>query len=430
MLQSISLSNKVNGCGTFYLQIHSAFRMKMMYNFYTMALRVGYREVGGQALRNYGDRKRRYRRNRVIIFSSLLVLIVLIGAIYLIRLYNRTYKDYKVLDVVANTEENLGGYLEYKGAVVRYSKDGAVAVDNKGNYLWNGSYEMTEPIADACNDYVVIADRGGKQLQIFNKDGLAGSWPVNYPIVKVEVARQGVVAVLMIEGETSYIELYTKEGDLLGEKVNNMSKDGYPMDISLSNDGNKIAATYLSINKGEIINNILFLNYGEVGKNYTDRTVGGKIHTGEIVPRITFLDNDTVSAFTETGLLFFSMEEIAKLAKEEVIEGRIKSVLHNEKYAGVVLDEDGKNASKLILYNLKGNRVLDMKLDMEYVSIFLSGDEIILYDDLSCVIYKADGREKFRYTFTANISALYPVNYLDRYIMVNPKEILEIQLVE
>lgn len=381
-------------------------------------------------MRDYEGRKKRYRRNRVIIFSSLLLLIVIIGAIYVIRLFNRSYQEYEVLNSVANTEENLGGYLEYKGAVVRFSKDGAVAVDNKGNLLWNGSYEMTDPVGDACGEYAVIADRGSKHVQIFNKKGLAGSLTMNYPIVKAEVARQGVVAVLMIEGETSYIELRSKEGDLLGEKITNITADGYPMDMSLSDDGKKVAATYLSINKGEIINKILFLNYGEVGKNFTDRTAGALIYQSQVVPRITFLDNDTVSAFKEDGLILFSFEEIAEPTKEETIEGKIKSVLHNEKYAGVVLQEDTDKVSKLILYDLKGNKVLDKELDFNYESIYLSEDEIILYNNLSCVIYKADGKEKFRYTFLTNISALYPINHLDRYIMVNPTEILEIQLVE
>lgn len=381
-------------------------------------------------MRDYESRKKRYRRNRVIIFTSLLVLIVIIGAIYLIKLFNRTYQDYEVMDRVTNTEENLGGYLEYKGAVIRYSKDGALAVDNKGNLLWNGSYEMADPVADTCGDYAVIADRGGKQLYIFNKKGLAGNLTMNYPIIKAEVARQGVVAVLMIEGDTSHVELYSKEGDLLGEKVTNIPKDGYPMDISLSDDGEKVASTYLSINRGEIRNNILFLNYGEVGKNFTDRTAGAQIYNDVIVPRITFLDNDTICAFTEAGLIFFTMEEIAELAKEETVEGKIKSIVHNENYAGLVLKEDGENAAKLLLYDLKGKRVLEMKTDFDYKSIYLSGDEIILFNDLSCVIYKTDGKEKFRYTFTTNISALYPINHLDRYYMVNPQEIIEIKLIE
>ena len=124
------------------------------------------------------------------------------------------------------------------------------------------------------------------------------------------------------------------------------------------------------------------------------------------------------------------MEEVAALAKEITIEGEIESVLHNEKYAGYVLKKDGEKEPKLLLYDLKGNLVLDMELDFEYDRIYLSGEEIIMYNDLSCLIYKADSKEKFRYTFTTNISALYPINNLDRYFMASPEEILVIKLVE
>jgi hypothetical protein len=332
------------------------------------------------------------------------------------------------MDRITNTEENLGGYLEYKGAVVRYSKDGAVAVDSKGNLLWNGSYEMTEPIADTCDDYVVIADRGGKQLHIFDRNGLAGSIQTNHTIIKVQVAEQGVVAVMMIDEDTSYLELYSKDGELLGEKINDMVKDGYPMDFSLSDDGKKIAATYLCVKNGEIVDNILFLNFGEVGQNYTDRTVGADIYDSAIIPRITFLDNDTVCAFKEDGLLIYSMEEMAEIFKTITLEGKIISVLHNEKYAGAVMENNEEK--RLMLYDLKGSQVLDMAVDFDYDTVYLSGDEIIMFNDLSCVIYRTNGKEKFKYTFTTNISALYPINHLDRYFMVNPAEILEIRLVE
>ena len=40
----------------------------------------------------------------------------------------------------------------------------------------------------------------------------------------------------------SYIELYSKR-KLLGEKITNIVKDGYPMDVSLSDDGKAKAAT-------------------------------------------------------------------------------------------------------------------------------------------------------------------------------------------
>ncbi|HKM28873.1 MAG TPA: DUF5711 family protein, partial [Anaerovoracaceae bacterium] len=113
-----------------------------------------------QSLRDYGNRKKRSRRRKVFLFTLLLFALVIAGAIYLVKLFNKTYQNYEVASSEPNIEENIIGYLEYDGSMVRYSKDGAVAYDKKGNLLWNGAYEMQDPIADTCGKYAVVADRG------------------------------------------------------------------------------------------------------------------------------------------------------------------------------------------------------------------------------------------------------------------------------
>jgi len=94
------------------------------------------------------------------------------------------------------------------------------------------------------------------------------------------------------------------------------------------------------------------------------------------------------------------------------------------------LEGEEGTPGQILLYDLKGNKVLEHELDFEYDKIFLSGDDIIMYDNLSCRIMKINGKEKFRYTFAANISALYPINNLDRYFLINASEISEIKLAE
>lgn len=388
------------------------------------------KEAEGQTLKEYASRKKRYRRNRAIILVSLLVLAAIIGVIYLVKLINRTFQNYEVMETIENTEENLAGYLEYNGAFLRYSQDGVVAVDKSGSLLWNGSYEMMDPVADTCGKYAVIADRGNKILNIFNEKGIVRSIKTEYDIIKAEIAGQGVTAVLMEDKENSYIKLYSKEADDLGEIIVNKSKDGYPMDISLSEDGEKVAAVYLSVNKGKMESYVVFRNFGEVGQNLTDRFAGGWIFYDNVIPRVTFLNNNVACAYKENGLYLFDMEEIAELVKEETVEGKIKSVVHSSKYTGLVLEGEDSSSSRLLLYDLAGNKVLEKELTFDYKNLYLSDEEIILYDNLSCLIYKTNGKEKFRYTFTTNISAFYPINHLDRYFMVNPKEILEIQLLE
>ena len=386
---------------------------------------------GQQSLKKYVGRKRRNRRIRIYAFSALLLIIVVVGAIYIYRLYHRTYTGFEVSGSTSNSEENLKGYLPYNGSAVKYGLDGAIAYDKKGKLLWNGAYEMQDPIADVCEKYVVIGDRGNKALRVYDESGEAASFTMEYNILKVAVASQGVTAVLMVDKETHYIRMFDLEGTVLVDNKYDVSKDGYPMDIDLSLDGKKLATVLMSVNQGKLINKVAFYNYGEVGQNLRDRLAGAFLPSDDtvIIPRITFLDNNTACAFKDNGFIIYHYPEYPEFVMEEKVEGKIKSILHNSKHIGLVIE--GENgASQLLLYDLKGKKLLEKKLDLKYSNIFLSGEEIILYDNVSCQILKTDGKEKFRYTFTTNISALYPINHLDRYIFISAEEVSEIKLLE
>lgn len=388
------------------------------------------RENQGQSLRDYSNRKKRAKRIRNIIISALFLVIAVLGIVYLLSIYNRNYQSYEVLKTVDNTGENAVGYLSYSSAVVKYSRDGATAIDKDGSLLWNGSYEMMNPIADTCGKYVVIADKNNKLIHIFNGKGSVGSYTTLYDILKVEIASQGVVAALMEEKDSNYITLYNVDGTVLTEKKTNVNNEGYPIDISLSDDGEKIVVSYLSFTKGELISTVAFFNFGEVGQNYIDRFVGGYEFEDIIVPRVTFLGNNTACAYKENGFLIYSMIEKPRLILEENTEGKIQSILNNDKYTGVVLEAGEASPKKLLLYDLKGKKILDKALDFDYDKIFLTDEEIIMYDNLTCLVMKMNGKIKFKYTFDGNVKAFYPINNLDRYFLINESKISEILLVE
>lgn len=383
-----------------------------------------------QSLRDYTNRKRRVKRRRNIFIISLILIFAVVGVAYVYHLYNRNYKSYQVIKTTEANGENAQGYLSYGNAIVKYSKDGAVAIDKDGKLLWNGSYEMKAPIADTCGKYVVIADKGDKDLQIFNGKGIAGSINTLYNILKVEIASQGVVAVLMEDNQNNYITLYDVDGTVLGEKVTNVNNAGYPMDISLSDDGEKLVISYLSVTKGELISTVAFFNFGEVGQSYTDRFVGGYEFKDMVLPRVAFVNNDTVCVYKENGFLIYSMSEIPNMTYEENLEGKIQSILYNDKHVGVVLDAGEAAPKKLLLYDLTGKKVLEKTIDINYEKIYITDEEIILHNNLSCRIMKLNGNVKFEYTFDSNIAAIYPANHLDRYFLVEGKNISEILLVE
>lgn len=382
-----------------------------------------------QSIRDFGKSRKRLRIIRTGVIGILLVAIIAVGLYYLSQKYSRTYKSYEVINTLSDMGTSSASYIKYGSAIVRYNRDGATAVHQDGDLLWNGSYEMKEPIAAACGKYIAIADKGNKQVIIYNDKGEVNQINTLYNIIKVEVAVQGVIAVLMEDSLSNYISMYSEDGENLVNIQTDVREDGFPMDMTLSSDGEKLVTSYMKITTGVIVSSLSFYNFGVVGQSYTSRLVGAYKFEDEIIPKVSFMDNDTVSAFTEHGYRLYSFSEKPKLKQEETLEQDILSVMSNEKFTGLVLRTD-KEEKRILVYDLDGKKVMDRLISFSYDKIFITGDELILHNDLSCMIIKTNGKEKFRATFDSNIFAFYPINHLDRYYLAGATGVSEIMLVE
>jgi hypothetical protein len=387
------------------------------------------RDNESQSLREYGNRRKRYKRIRNFIILVLIIAAAAAGISYFIYINNKSYHEFKVIKTTEISGDTAVGYLSYGSAVIKYGHDGALAYDKTGKVLWNESYEMSDPITDICEEYVVIADRGGTAIHIFNNKGEVGSITTLYSITDVEVAHQGVVAVMSEDGEKNHYYLYDQDGTNLVDKANTVNNAGYPLDITLSNDGTKLVIVYMSVTTGELISNVTCWNFSEVGENYTDNFAGNFTSPkGVLVPKVVFLNNNTFCSYKDNGFLLFSMRELPKVIKEITLDGAIKSVLYNKDYAGFVLESKDGSSKHLMLYDLKGDLALDKPIDFDYSKIYLTDSEIIIYNNTGCSIMKMNGKVKFKYTFDSNITGLYPINNLDRYYLVNETGLSDIQL--
>jgi hypothetical protein len=397
------------------------------------------KDVEKLALREYENRKRRYRRRKKIILGLIIIAILVVGAAYLYKICNVHYNDYEVVNSIPIERKNGSEYIDYNGGVIKYNRGGAAAIGENGKILWDSSYEMSDPISDTCGSYAVIADRGGKQVNIFDEGGSIGNVTTLKDIVEVKIASQGVTAVLMQDKEKNYIKFYYEDGTSISDKDDetslidvekNIAKVGNVLSMALSKDGKKMIVDYCSLNTGKIVSNIGCYNFGEVGKNNIDRLVGGFPYNDIVVPRVDFLDNNIFCAFKENGFDIYSMPEAPKLVKDIILERKIQSILYNEKFIGVVLMEEESKTRQLQLYDLKGNLVLDKSLDFAYKRIKLSGSDIIMYDNTNCMIINSNGKRKFKCKIDKNIEAIFSSNQMTRYFLVTSTQISEIVLKE
>ena len=145
------------------------------------------------------------------------------------------------------------------------AKDGVSYSENLEETVWNQSFEMASARAVTRGNYLAIGDIGSNQIRIFNESGQVGSVVTSYPIVDIAVASQGVVASILSEGSSNYIDLYSNTGEQLVTIRTNISDMGYPLDFALSEDGEKLAVSYLNVQDGTMSTTVVFYNFGSAG---------------------------------------------------------------------------------------------------------------------------------------------------------------------
>lgn len=386
-------------------------------------------------LKNITNQSKNGRNKRVlrIVIGS----IILIALVFLMYLFytatNKQYNTYEILTSTQRTDSNTVKYLKYGNKLLKYSRDGASAIDGKGNVIWNSTYDMKEPKADISGDYVAVADIGNKSVYVFDGQGKAGKVETVLPILQVRVAKQGVVAILLQDKNANKISIYypyDNSKPLLNE-LGTSTDDGYPIDIDISKDGTKLVTSYLSTKNGITENAVTFYSFSEVGENAINNIVGMFVYKQVIVPKVEFITNEIVCAFGENKFTLYSMKEQPKVIHEETIKTEIRSIFYDEEHIGLILENlEGSEKYKVQVYSLNGKKVLDKTIDYDYETVSIYGDDIIFKSNLECYILRVNGKEKFHGTFDKNISYMLPLNKFNKYYLIDDVNIEEIKLME
>ncbi len=339
---------------------------------------------------------------------------------------NKEYHSYKVMTSNERQDSNSVQYKSYQGMILKYSHDGASGITPEGEILWNGSYEMNNPVAGACGEYVIIGDVGGKEAYVYNGSNSGTLIEETLPITQVEIAKQGVAALVVEDTDSNEIHIYNpfdSSNSLLFTIPTNVKEDGYPVDISLSEDGKKLVTSFLGVNNGTMQNKVTFYNLGDVGKTKSNFIVGGVDMGQELCPNVEFVNNETVCIYGEKGFLLYSMQELPDKIYNETFDNSIKSVMSNDKYIGFILDNN-----TLLIYDLSGKKVLEEEIDYEYDEVYFSDRDIIFTSDLSCRIMRFNGEVKWDYTFNKNIAYLLPTEEKNQYVIIDDVNIEQVKL--
>lgn len=344
-----------------------------------------------------------------------------------VALQFRTYNSYEVIRSFDRVDTMTTQYTEFLNYVLKYSKDGISCVDANNKLVWSETYNMQNPIIDVCQGSVALADENGTQAMIFDETGLLSTLTTRLPIRQVVVSAQGVLAALLEDGDVMRLNLYNKSGEELVDSKFELQDVGYPLRMSISADATKLAVTLLQVQGGVVNTCLAFYNFDSVGENYEDHLVSSAVISGEVMPCVQYVDASHCFAVGTSQLLIYAGIQIPEPVATIPVESEINSVFYSQDKIGLVLKGEGQTY-QLQTYDLAGKLMFETEFDLDYRTLKFSGENILIYNEFSCLMLNGHGKEFFRTEFDESISNLYTMSGKSYFIVMHASRTDQIHL--
>lgn len=368
--------------------------------------------------------KRKLKMNRMqwTIVAGVLILAVVL--VYALVKNNKVASSYEVVTSMSRGDDTSVYYCMMRKGMVKYSKDGVAMTNKSGSVLWNQTYEMASPTMTSAGDYVAVGDIGANTIYIFNEYGQLGRVSTDVPIQEIQISEQGVVAAVLSDTSSNYINLYDKQGNSLGSIKASLENTGYPLAIALSPDASKLAVSYLIVKSGSMQSRIVAYDFSDVEGDHL-------LDTQELeglYPKAAFLDSREVVLFGEKGFVLYQADS-KKIETQENFESEINSVFcTNQKLGFIFKNKEDNGKYRMEIYNKAGKKSSTYYFDLDYSGMTADDDEVILYNDEEMLIYQMGGRVRFRGTFNTAVTGVMPSWEDGLYWLIDDQSLREIRI--
>lgn len=373
-------------------------------------------------------KKHKASRRRRIMLVTAVVLMAAIGVYLLVNL--QTYSQARTTEVYQSEGAANNSYVQFAKGVLKYSRDGISYLDQKGEEQWNQSYQIQNPFIDVGEVSGAVADKGGNDILVFQEEGVKGEIHTTMPIEKISVSKQGIVSAILKNDSSAKIMCYDTAGNILVEHKTSLSGTGYPLDVALSDDGELMQVLYLYTQDGKITSKVVYYNFGETGEDETDHQVSSKEYENTIMADGFFLSQSVSVAVGDDCLVIYRGSEKPEESIKITLEKEVKSLFHNDKYIGLILQNEGKEGYELRLYSAGGKVVMSEDFTGDYNNVKICGRQVIMYDGKKCSIYMRSGIQKFDGELSNNILEIFPVAGVNKYIVMNANGMEKVRLVK
>lgn len=376
--------------------------------------------------------KERIRRHRIKVFACAGAavagcLLLVVGGKLLVDKW--TYSGYKVVTETIQEDTVSTKYAEFGENILKYGGDEVSLLNRQGTYLWNEPQTVDNPMTDTCGNYCVVYDKNGTSMTVFSTEGKKGSIQTSLPIIKARVASQGIVAAILEDGETTWINVYDVKGEEIVTAKTRVDSPGYPVDLSLSDNGLLMAVSYLKVERNKPASYVAFYNFGNTGQNQMDNMVSAYTYTDVLIPDVQYMGDSEAVAFRDNGFVIYQGKQIPEEVATIEAEEEILATFCDDSIIGMVFRESGgESPYRMEIYNSRGKLKCTAGVDVAFDHIEVSQDQIILYNSNEFAIYSMKGTCRYQGAMQeGNIQGLFKVAR-NRYMAVLDSGIETIKL--
>lgn len=361
-----------------------------------------------------------------ILIYLILIILIICGTVLLLQ--NRTYGRMRTSDQYPSKTTDSSRYERFADGVIRCNRDGVTFLDKKNEQLWMHPAQLQTPIIVAKDHSFAVADNGGNNILVFSEEGLKGEIETTLPIERIAVSEQGIVSVLLRDENTPKILTYDAAGNILAELQISMGQGGYPTAMELSDDGNTLAVSYLSVSGTSIKSRLVYYNFGEAGQSRPDNIVFSEEYDNTVIGEIFFMgDGRSVAVGDHSFVLILGTDE-PKVDREIDVDQEIQSVLHSDQYIGLVLLNEQKSGFEITLYNRIGEEMISRDLPGKYANAKIDGEEVIMYEGDKCCIMTVTGIIKYEGDLAVEALEVFPAFGINRYYVMSVDELRTVYL--
>ena len=365
------------------------------------------------------------KKKRIVLLMIGIIFVIIVGMYFIIKY--QTCNHVETTIVYENSSIDNSNYSKCFDGVLKYSRDGIALYTKKGDEIWNQPCQMNHPTVEMCGESVAVGDKGGTSILVFQKNGLKGEIKTTKTIEKFVVSSQGIVSAILKDEEMPLVMCYDAVGNKLVEHKVTPKTMGYPVDVSISSDGNTLLVSYLYTEEGGVTSKIAYYYFGE-GNEAKDHQVYQKDFANAVIPVTAFLKNEISLLVADNALIFYEGQQEPKEATKIKLKTEIQSVAYSEECVAVVLRKQNSTDYKLNVYNTKGKMLSSVDVTKEYASMKIENEQIVLYDGQFCSIYMKNGVKKYEGNIDQNIMEIYKLSGLNKYMVINASGFYEIRL--